>query len=175
MKSIKEFYLLKTKQRKIDWAFQLCRVQISFFINDDETILDCDVLQASVLLLFNDSHDGSLEIAHVQEKLAVDHSTLVDILQPMIQPNSILKFYKLFGKELIEVNSNFVGYSDFTRSVYKPTESTYKNRGEDIKDFGKIDAIIVKIMKNTKEMKSIDLIDEASKRSNTDIEVDLYA
>ncbi|VWU49943.1 cullin-1, putative [Hepatocystis sp. ex Piliocolobus tephrosceles] len=148
-----EYYKSDTKNKKLDWVYEVSEVIIEYTINEKDYFLYCNLVNAHVFLLFNKYDFINYNI--VQNELNINLKTFTDNIY------SSLYMYHLIYTTDEEVNwstSNFYINKKFNysyKNVYikKTTALLSKEQEKAKEDRGlAIEAAIVRVMKVHKKL-----------------------
>ncbi|EEA06069.1 cullin family protein [Cryptosporidium muris RN66] len=163
-----EFYHKETTHRKIVWVhgYGQCIILGTWCPDDGNYEFHCNTFQACILLLFN--HYKELSFSQIQSLLKVDETILRKHIASLTKPD--IKILKQSFKDTSETETEYYFQidNDFTsqnRKIRLPfpvqEEFTFKTRIEEDRSHT-IEAAIVRIMKNKREISHSELVNEVT-------------
>ncbi|RKP22577.1 hypothetical protein SYNPS1DRAFT_25636 [Syncephalis pseudoplumigaleata] len=138
--AFKQFYNSQHKNRVLTWQHSLGHCRLRAYFPKGTKELQVSLLQAIVLLLFNDcAIDVSLSYRDIHKKTGID------------EDNDQFKFNAKFQAELVRIKINSIQMKETIKENEETKERVFQDR-----QF-QVDAAIVRIMKARKRMSHVNL------------------
>jgi len=180
MERCTEFYHHKHNGRKLIWHLQQSRCELSGVMNQKDYIFNTSLMQATILLLFNESLSWSIGI--IQERTGLAPNLLMSLLLGLIQ-SKIIQSSNINDDQLLADLSESDLQLDFTIQISPTYRNTQKkiNLTRPIKSVEQQEAqktdkkieeerlihtelIIVRVMKTRQTISHADLIQQTSEQ-----------
>lgn len=140
--------------RKIRWFHQYDNIEISAMFESNKYIINCNIYQALVLLLFNDKLNLNKEI--IMKKTGIDKEVINKILHSLVFKHNLLNF----KSDEYSLNSNFKSNLKKLKLLCPNLNYQKKESVVHIDRSTIVESLIVRIMKARKVLSYNELVNE---------------